>query len=154
MLRSEGNPKLGVGSLCVILSLLPCWHHVLLQKMGFTQNKENMAMVAPELHSWRKLSTKKVKLLYHVQLEKCLHGYEAVNTGLCLLFCWPSCIYFSRFYNICSHWLSRNLRVFSSVQFSRSVVSDSLRPHESQHARPPCPSPTPRVHSDSRPPSQ
>ena len=34
----------------------------------------------------------------------------------------------------------------SSVQFSRSVVSDSLQPHESQHARPPCPSPTPRVH--------
>ena len=43
---------------------------------------------------------------------------------------------------------------FSSVQFSRSVVSDSLWPHESQHARPPCPSPTPGVHSDSRPSSQ
>ena len=42
----------------------------------------------------------------------------------------------------------------SSVQFSRSVVSDSLRPHESQHARPPCPSPTPGVQSDSRPLSQ
>ena len=42
---------------------------------------------------------------------------------------------------------------FSSVQFSHSVVSDSLRPHESQHARPPCPSPTPRVHSDSSPSS-
>ena len=41
-----------------------------------------------------------------------------------------------------------------SVQFSRSVVSDSLRPHESQHARPPCPSPTPGVHSDSCPSSQ
>ena len=40
-----------------------------------------------------------------------------------------------------------------SVQFSHSVVSDSLQPHESQHARPPCPSPTPRVHSDSRPSS-
>ena len=38
---------------------------------------------------------------------------------------------------------------FSSVQFSRSVVSDSLQPHESQHARPPCPSPTPEVYSDS-----
>ena len=38
-------------------------------------------------------------------------------------------------------------------QFSHSVMSDSLRPHESQHARPPCPSPTPRVHSDSRPSS-
>ena len=35
---------------------------------------------------------------------------------------------------------------FSSVQFSCSVVSDSLKPHEPQHARPPCPSPTPRVH--------
>ena len=43
---------------------------------------------------------------------------------------------------------------FSSVQFSRWVVSDSLRPHESQHARPPCPSPTPAVHSDSCPSSQ
>ena len=42
---------------------------------------------------------------------------------------------------------------FSSVQFSHSVVSDSLRPHELQHARPPCPSPTPGVHSDSRPSS-
>ena len=46
------------------------------------------------------------------------------------------------------------LTVFSSVQFSHSVMSDSLRPHESQHARPPCPSPTPGVHSDSRPSSQ
>ena len=36
-----------------------------------------------------------------------------------------------------------------SVQFSHSVVSDSLWPHESQHARPPCPSPTPGVHSNS-----
>ena len=43
---------------------------------------------------------------------------------------------------------------FGSVQFSRSVVSDSLQPHESQHARPPCPSPTPGVHSDSGPLSQ
>ena len=43
---------------------------------------------------------------------------------------------------------------FSSVQSIRSVVSDSLRPHESQHARPPCSSPTPGVHWDSRPSSQ
>ena len=42
----------------------------------------------------------------------------------------------------------------SSVQFSRSVVSDSLWPHELQHTRPPCPSPNPRVHWDSRPSSQ
>ena len=39
------------------------------------------------------------------------------------------------------------------VQSSRSVMSDSLQPHESQHSRPPCPSPSPGVHSDSRPSS-
>ena len=51
-----------------------------------------------------------------------------------------------------SHPLSS--QTFSSVQFSHSVVSDSLRPHELQDARPPCPSPTPRVHSESHPSSQ
>ena len=40
---------------------------------------------------------------------------------------------------------------FSSVQFSHSVVSNTLRPHESQHARPPCPSPIPRIYSNSCP---
>ena len=44
--------------------------------------------------------------------------------------------------------------LFRSDQIIRSVVSDSLRPHESQHARPPCSSPTPGVHPDSRPSSQ
>ena len=44
--------------------------------------------------------------------------------------------------------------MYGSVQFSHSVLSDSLRSHESQHARPPCPSPTPGVHWDSRPSSQ
>ena len=46
------------------------------------------------------------------------------------------------------------IEMFSSVQFSRSVMSDSMRPHESQHARPPCPSPTPGVYSNSCPLSQ
>ena len=49
--------------------------------------------------------------------------------------------------SICSHLIQK-------IQFSHSVVSDSLRPHESQHARPPYPSPSPRVHSDSCPSSQ
>ena len=51
-------------------------------------------------------------------------------------------------------WATGEALTEDSVQFSNSVVSDSLRPHESQHARPPCPSPTPGVHSDSRPSSQ
>ena len=53
------------------------------------------------------------------------------------------------------HWFHPHYKLiqFSSVQFSRSVVSDSLQPHELQHARPPCPSPTPGVHSNSCPSS-
>ena len=50
-----------------------------------------------------------------------------------------TCIHFSLSLCMCVY----------SVQFSRSVMSDSLRPHELQHARPPCPSPAPRVHSNS-----
>ena len=46
----------------------------------------------------------------------------------------------------CQAILSFAISQFSSVQFSCSVMSDSLRLHEPQHARPPCPSPTPRVH--------
>ena len=42
----------------------------------------------------------------------------------------------------------KNKMAISSIQFSCSVVSDSLQPHELQHARPPCPSPTPGVHSN------
>ena len=45
---------------------------------------------------------------------------------------------------------SKEQYCISSVQFSCSVVSDSLQPHESQHSRPPCPSPSPGAHSDSR----
>ena len=50
----------------------------------------------------------------------------------------------------CKHFLSS----FESVQFSHSVMSNSLQPHESQHARPPRLSPTPGVHTDSCPSSQ
>ena len=51
------------------------------------------------------------------------------------------------------HLLNHNSAEYyiSSVQFSHSVMSDSLQPHELQHGRPPCPSPTPGVHSNSRP---
>jgi len=47
-----------------------------------------------------------------------------------------------------------NVNEVVSAQFRRSVVSDSLQPHESQHARPPCPSPTPGVDSNSCPSSR
>ena len=62
-----------------------------------------------------------------------------------------------------NHWGFKELKTteqltlslqLSSVHFSRSVVSDCLRSHELQHARPPCPSPTPRLYSNSSPSSQ
>ena len=76
-----------------------------------------------------------------------------------------SVIFFFRFFSIVGYYKILNTVllcsetksflviyfIHSSVQFSRSVVSDSLWPHESQHA---CPSPTPRIHSDSRPSNQ
>ena len=52
------------------------------------------------------------------------------------------------------HYYPDTKTIQSVSHFSHSVVSDSLRHHESQHARLPCPSPTPGVHSDSRPSSQ
>ena len=55
----------------------------------------------------------------------------------------------SSFYSFLN-WQLRPLILYLSVQFSHSVVSDSLWPHELQHTRPPCPSPTPGVHSNSR----
>ena len=55
-------------------------------------------------------------------------------------------------------WIRKLLYIYtmeySVSQFSCSVLSNSLRPHEPQHTRPPCPSPTPGVHSNSRPSSQ
>ena len=68
---------------------------------------------------------------------------------------WPtdwtqvSCIA-GRFFTI---WATRESLYWQSVQFSLSVVSDSLRPHELQYARPPCPSPTPGINSNSCPSS-
>ena len=65
--------------------------------------------------------------------------------------CRRMCRYQEQFILLCSPELSQPSQL---VQFSRSVVSDTLKPHESQHTRASCPSPTPRVHPDSHPSSQ
>ena len=83
-----------------------------------------------------------------IQLVAHLEGMLTVSTmcGKCCLI--PKNIYF------CFMITPKPLTVFSSVQFSHWVMSDSLRPHESQHARPPCPSPTHGVYSNSCPSSR
>ena len=73
-----------------------------------------------------------------------------IISSFCVL---PFCINSIKTWN--KHLLITNVsQVYSADQISRSVVSDSLQPHESQHSRPPCPSPTPGVHSHSRSLSQ
>ena len=62
------------------------------------------------------------------------------------------CISYCFFENWKQYWIFQFS--FTSVQFSRSVVFDSLQPRESQHVRPSCPSPSPKVHSNSRPSSR
>ena len=58
-----------------------------------------------------------------------------------------------RWYNLIHKKLDNITKQNCSIQFSHSVVSNSLQPHEPQHARPPCPSPTSAVYSNSCPPS-
>ena len=59
-----------------------------------------------------------------------------------------------KYYSLTRYLVVINCSLYISVQFSRSIVSDSSQPHELQHARPPCPSPTPGVYSNSCPSSQ
>ena len=85
------------------------------------------------------------------KLELSVHLLKGKDSGfLCHLSCSLS------YWNLDSRLFLQNIneRQFSSVQFSRSVMSYSLWPCELQHARPPCPSPTPGVHPNSCPSSQ
>ena len=86
-------------------------------------------------------------------LAKCLGCYWVPGLFTCLLLVQKLSVWVILFPlarpESCDH--SRRQHQFSSVQFSLSVVSYSLPPYESQHARPHCPSPTPGVHSNSCP---
>ena len=95
--------------------------------------------------------------IFNFYIFSCSSGFTAASL---FYFPFPLCFRLNTFSYI--YWQSRypfiwrnySCSSFRTDQISHSVLSDSLRPHESQHARPPCPSPTPRVHSDSSPLSQ
>ena len=98
-----------------------------------------------------------VCLIFRSKLKVCLYNHKLSlslpsHSAFLIFFSSLSVLYLKN--KDSAFYLQINFETFRSDQISRSVVSDSLRPHESQHARPPCPSPTPGVHSDSRPSSQ
>ena len=122
-----------------------------------TQTWESKVLLRPSgqlMYDWTQL-----KLLYGRMIlaggcgDLLILGLSKTSPGykfLCLLDLPPTSLE-CLFHSLVSFSISYQ---FSSVQFSHSVMSDSLRPHELQHTRPLCPSPTPRVHSDSCPLSQ
>ena len=75
--------------------------------------------------------------------------YIYISTRSCNLKSWERYVMFTF---LQTPWVG--FQYFNSVQFSRSIVSDALRPHGLQHTKPPCPSPTPGVHPNPRPSSQ
>ena len=107
---------------------------------------KKIANVRPEKSLIRTPQTATYQEIQRVTTQLCLQ-----NKATLLIRCTKGELKDDKYYTFIQHSFSCHL---SSVQFSRSVVSDSLRPNESQHARPPCPSPTPGVHPDSHPLSQ
>ena len=90
-------------------------------------------------------------ILYHLHFSSLIYGFCFISTLIPFLFCMSFNLYL--FVLMWSHKPSSNLpgAKWGSVQFSCSVVSNSLWPHGLQHARLPCPSPTPRAYSKSCP---
>ena len=99
-----------------------------------------------------------------VYIYVCMCMCPYIYIYMCVCVCVCVCVCLNEFWNNANTFLLNRENTWekvvftffflSSVQFSHSIVSDSLRSHELQHARPPCPSPTPRVHSNSCPSSQ
>ena len=125
----------------------------------FTVQYSSVAQSCPTLYDPMNRSTPGLpvchQLLESTQTQNFLYvqiSYPYMTTGKTIaLTRWT---FVGKVKSLLFNMLSRLVITFlprSSVQFSCSVVSDSLWPHESQHSRPPCPSPTPRVHSDSHP---
>ena len=104
------------------------------------------------------ISLRKPKVRFFLDLANALRIKTTSPSEILPMFIfWPKHLFswyyiYGSFLNLICYFYLFSLD--SSVQFNCSVVSDSLRPHESQHARPPCPSQTPRVYSNSCPSSQ
>ena len=134
-------------------------------QVGFRKAEEPEIKVPTLVASWRKhRNSRKTSTSASLRLLKPLTVWITTNCGkflkrweyqTTLSVSWETCMWVKKQNQTWKYWLVQNWeRSISSVQFSCSVVSNSLRPHESQHTRPPCPSPTHRVYSNSCPSSR
>ena len=110
-------------------------------------------------HTHRKLNYCSVLINLYITLM--ILNYSLIRLNVCMYFNWLREFEHMKHRRLFSlpvssrnFYLFFKVHQFSSVQFSCSVVSDSLQPHELQHTRPPCPSPTPGVHPNSCPSSR
>ena len=101
------------------------------------------------LNSFLQHLSSKASILRHSVFFTIQLSHPYVTTGKTIALTFVSKV-MSLLFNMLSTFVIAFL-IKSSVQFSRSVVSNSLRPHEPQHAKPPCPSPTPGVYPNSCP---
>ena len=106
------------------------WHPTPVLLPGKSHGQKSLVGCSP----WGSLTDELLKKMWHMYVYRCICIY--IHIDLCTdILC--LCIFM---------WVCMSAVQFSSLQFSLSVVSDYLQPHEPQHARPPCPSPTPVVH--------
>ena len=105
------------------------------------QNLKNIIYLAVYSKSWQLLPPKCIFL--NSLKTPALFSHTIFFNFVCYLL-----------HNIVTSMLILISAALSSLQFSHSVLSDSLQPHEPQHTRPPCPSPTPRVHQNPCPSSR
>ena len=113
---------------------IPSWPHQLEPMVSFTQNPILIRTWVKSYHIVNITTEPPTAMMFHHTTWSTLKTWLPSSCGL--------------------KAVSVHEYIVQSVQFSHSVMSDSLRPHELQHTRPPCPSPAPGVHPDSRPSSQ
>ena len=101
-------------------------------------------------NNWQRINFQNIQAAYTTQYQKNNQSNQKVEKDLNRHLCKEDI----QMANKHVKWCSTSLIIqFSSAQFSRSVMSNSFRPHETQHARPPCPSPTAGVHPNPCPPN-
>ena len=155
---SQSRPRLSTSAAYILLSSISpsCSHHLssgLFQDESLTSGTSKAARVAFLKYEWSDQNENHINPNLNVFRASSLAARENLHTctwDIRLFISWVLPVYLHHLYQLSHHTTYFSILNF---QFNSSVVSNSLQPHESQQARPPCPSPSLGVHSNSRPSS-